>query len=165
MFWRPTIGDRRSRLLAARLVRSADQVVEPQRSRIVAKLPGTVFISHTSRDNEIIGTRPSDGLICGLVWEYFEDPFMHSVTSGAAREYEKIVGLALSSAARVLVVWTANAIKSDYVRAEILLASSMRKTLAAFCLEGAPDFPVRNAEIAKSPAVLRQILDNWRSNA
>lgn len=162
MFWSPTIGDRRSRQLADRLVKSALLVKEPQRTRIVSKLRSTVFLSHTSRDNDIIGSKPTDGLIHSLVCNYFEDPFKHSIASGAASEYEKIVGLALTSAQWVLVVWTSNAVKSDYVRAETLLASSMQKKLAAYCPDGAPKFPVASAEVANSHESLISILDKWR---
>ncbi len=162
MFWRPAIGDRRSRRLAERLVKSATLVKEPQRTRIISKLAGTVFLSHTSRDIDIVGSKPTDELIYSLVCNYFEDPFKHNITSGASSEYEKIVGLALSSAQWVLVVWTSNAVKSDYVRAEVLLASSMQKQLAAYCPDGAPQFPIASADIANSHEALRSILDKWR---
>lgn len=163
MFWRPAVGDRRSRRLSERLLSSAALVEEPQRSRIVAKLDGTVFISHTSRDNAIVGSSPTDGLIYSLVSEYFEGPFKHSITSGAADEYEKIVGLALTSARRVLVVWTANAVLSDYVRAEVLLAVAQNKMLAVYRTESAPKFPAAAAEIAESKEALRSILIRWRN--
>jgi hypothetical protein len=96
------------------------------------------------------------------VSEYFEDPFKHSIASGAADEYEKIVGLALTSARRVLVVWTANAVRSDYVRAEVLLAVAQNKMLAVYRTESAPKFPNAAAEIAESKEALRSILISWR---
>lgn len=162
MFWRPTVGDRRSRRLSERLVKSAELVREPQRSRVIAKLNSTVFISHTSRDSKLIGSTPVDGGIYGQVSEYFADPFKHSIATGAPGEYEKIVGLALKSARWILVVWTRNAILSDYVRAEVLLASEMNKITAAYSGTDAPSFPIKNADVATSRGELQEILAKWK---
>jgi hypothetical protein len=115
----------------------AGEVTEPQRSRILQILPYTLFISHTSLDDAFIkGVEEDDTLprresiwwICG---ETFHDPFYHSLRTGAADSYERIVGLALLASTRVLVVWSQNALRSDYVRAELLIATDDNKKVAA----------------------------------
>lgn len=158
------IGDEPSKRLADRLINAAKTVAEPRRSRISSTLPLTVFVSHTSRDDAIVGTKPGDGNIRGLLCEFFHDPFIHSVRSGGAEVYEKIVGLALIHARRVLVVWTPNAITSDYVRAEILIAISQQKDMAVFQPGPAPIFPHEGARTARTQEQLRRILKVWSPN-
>jgi hypothetical protein len=94
----PSIGDLRSRELAQRLRRSATTVEEPQLSRIKRKYPETVFVSHSSADDALIkGAErfPQPGSIWWIVCDKFPDPFYHSLKTGGADSYERIVGLAL----------------------------------------------------------------------
>jgi hypothetical protein len=163
MFWDPRIGDAKSKQLARRLEVSAAKVSEPQRSRILSRLPGTVFISHTSRDKELIGG-PADPLVFGTVSDFFYDPFLHNIGMGAASEYEKVVGLALQASKRVVVVWSARARQSDYVRAEMFLASRMGKDMLAYIAPGAPRFPLRQADVARNIDELRAGLLRWKAS-
>src|SRR3954466_8562412 len=108
----PRIGDQASTLLAARLKLAASKVQGQQRSTILSTLPHTLFVSHTSRDDAYI-TGAKDGTsfrqpgsILSICWEYFYDPFYHSIKTGGAEGYERIVGLALLAAERVLIVWS-----------------------------------------------------------
>jgi hypothetical protein len=114
--------------LASRLRGSAHEVTEPQRSRILSKMPNTLFVSHTSLDDGFIkglttnSRLPTKGSIWWICTEFFSDPFYHSLRTGGADSYERIVGLALLASTRVLVIWSENAWRSNYVRAELLTA-------------------------------------------
>jgi hypothetical protein len=144
----PTVGDRRSLYLSERLQRAAKEVTEPQCSRIVHMLPQTVFVSHTSADDRFIkGTEveknpPVLGSILWLIGSKFPEPFYHSRKTGAGQEYERTVGLALLSSTRVVIVWSENALRSDYVRAEILIATQGQRKLGVYVMRGAPPFPI-----------------------
>lgn len=162
MLWTRRVGDSRSKKLAERLMRSASEVREPQRSRIIERLHRTVFISHTSRDQHLIGG-PTSGLVLDAVGGVFPDPFLHNIGMGAAAEYEKIVGLALESTQRVLVVWSERALKSDFVRAELFLASLRSKQMIAYIPTRSPPFPVAQATIVRTIAELRVGLAAWKS--
>ena len=116
--------------MAERLRQAAEAVSEPQRSRIIERLPDTVFVSHTSLDDDFIKTH-----ILPVVRETYLDPFFHSRKTGAADAYEKIVGLSLLSSGRILSIWSQNAAKSDYFLAEQHLASSEAKSTVAFCID------------------------------
>ena len=82
-------------------------MVEPQRSRILGRMPGTLFISHTSLDDAFIkgaagGDRsPEAESIWWICSEVFDDPFYHSLRTGGAEAYERIVGLALLASRHV----------------------------------------------------------------
>lgn len=164
MFGKPKIGDLKSKMLAARLQKSAELVPEPQRSRILSRLPDTVFISHTSRDQELIGG-PTDGRVLDVVSSVFPDPFLHNIGMGAAVEYEKVVGLALQASRRVLVVWSQQALQSDYVRAELLLAVDMAKEIMAYVPTTAPILPIGNALVVHDIIALRSGLSAWKAGA
>src|ERR1700732_4152384 len=96
-----TIDDPGTRALALRLRASAAEVTEPQRSRILKKLPYSLFISHTSLDDAVIkasaagSSLPREGSIWWICSDNFPDPFYHSLRTGGADSYERIVGLAL----------------------------------------------------------------------
>jgi hypothetical protein len=132
MLWGRYVGDRKSRRLGERLRNQADFVVDPQRSRITGLLTQTAFVSHTSKDHETIVTDVLP-VIHGV---YRRDPFFHSYRTGGAVAYERIVGLALLSASKVLSIWSANAASSDYFLAEQQLAFQLNKSVIAFCLGG-----------------------------
>ena len=89
----PTLLDPSIRTLASRLRASADRVTEPQRSRILKKMPNTLFISHTSLDDAFIKGQtadsrlPTEGSIYWICGEFFSDPFYHSLRTGAADSY------------------------------------------------------------------------------
>ena len=164
LFWSPRVGDKSSRNLASRLRASAEMVPEPQRSRILSRMPGTVFVSHTSRDKELIGG-PVDGLVLHAVSDYFYDPFLHNIGMGAASEYEKVVGLALQASRRVLAVWSRNAQKSDYVRAELLIASQTAKHIVAYLGPGAPRFPIPAVNCVSSLPDMKVALAAWKNDS
>jgi hypothetical protein len=124
------VGDTRSRFLSERLRRAADAIREPQRSRIIRRLPERVFISHTSSDDRCIRS-----CICPIVEAVYPDPFFHSIKTGAPDAYEKIIGLALLSSHRLLSIWSRNSVNSDYFLAEQHLAISERKSIIVFCID------------------------------
>jgi len=97
--------------------------------------------------------------ICG---EMFYDPFYHSIKTGGAEAYARTVGLALLASRRVLVIWSENALKSDYVRAELLIATESNKELAAYAMPNAPSFPIANVKLVQDHAALRALLSDWR---
>ena len=168
----PSIGDVRSRRLAARLRRSARDVAEPQRSRISELLPRTLFISHSSADDAFIkGPEDKGDLRPGLplpgsIWwiccEVFSDPFYHSRKTGAAERYVRTVGLALLASTHVLVVWSENALRSDFVRAEIILAVESNKKVAVCAIPGAPNFPISGVKVIHDHKALRALLESWQ---
>ena len=161
------INDPATRTLALRLRLSANEVVEPQRSRIMQTLPHTLFISHTSLDDALIkgadggDILPRQESIWGICGETFHDPFYHSLRTGGADSYERIVGLALLASTRVLVVWSENAIGSKYVRAELLIAMEDNKRIAAYVVPGAPAFPVDSVPTIHNHQSLRSFLREW----
>jgi hypothetical protein len=128
-------------------------------------LPKTLFISHTSLDDalikggEVMRQRGSVWWVCS---DAFPDPFYHSQRTGGAQGYEGIVGLALLAATRVLVIWSERAAHSKYVLAETLLATEMKKRLAAYVMPGAPPFPVPEATVLNDLVALRALLTAWR---
>jgi hypothetical protein len=164
----PTIGDKRSRDLAERLQRAATEVKEPRCSRVVHAFAKTVFVSHTSVDDEFIkGTDEKigpavTGSILWLVGIKFPDPFYHSRKTGGAQAYERIVGLALLSSTRVVIVWSENALRSDCVRAEILIATKGQRKLGVYMMPGAPPFPIAGVELVHDSVGLGQMLDSWK---
>lgn len=154
------------RTLASRLRVAAGQVTEPQRSRILNTLPETLFISHTSLDDAFIknsagGVFPREESIWWICGDRFPDPFYHSRRTGAADSYERTVGLALLASTRVLVVWSQNALRSDYVRAELLIASESKKKLAAYIVPDAPVFPLNGVPLIYDLQALRAFLWAW----
>ena len=161
-----TIGDAPSHELATRLRGSANDVTEPQRSRILHQLPRTLFISHSSADDAFIKETqegaPKPGSIWWICGEVFYDPFYHSLKTGAAEDYERIVGLALLASRRVLVVWSENAMRSIYVRAELLIATESDKKVAAYAMRKAPPFPVAKVKVVHDCAALIMLLRAWR---
>ena len=165
----PSIGDTRSRNLARLLRRSASEVTEPQFSRIVQLLSKTVFISHTSADDAFIkGTDkddaiPKPGSIWWIIGDKFPDPFYHSIKTGEAKSYERTVGLALLASKRVLIVWSENALRSDYVRAEIFIATHSNKKVAAYVTPNAPSFPIAGVELVHNRDALGKVLESWKS--
>jgi hypothetical protein len=162
----PRIGDPRSSELALRLRMSAAEVAEPSRTRILETLPQTLFISHTSLDDKFIknssreGKVPEHGSIWWICCDLFPDPFYHSLKTGAADDYERIVGLSLLASVRVLVVWSQRALRSDYVRAEVLITIEEGKNLAVYLAPDAPPFPFKAQQVT-DPHSLRQILQSW----
>jgi hypothetical protein len=90
-------------------------------------------------------------------------PFYHSVRTGGAEGYEKIVGSALLASTRVLVIWSENAWRSSYVRAELLVAIESKKEIAAYIQPGTPIFPVDNITAVHDHQTLRSLLSAWRS--
>jgi hypothetical protein len=164
----PSLGDARSRALAERLKHRAREVTEPQRSRITERLAHTLFISHTSADDAFIkgsdeGTRsPKPGSIWWIARNHFYDPFYHSFITGGAEEYERIVGLALLASRRVLAVWSKNALRSDYVRAEILIATEGAKRVAVYVAPRAPQFPIAGVSLIYDVEALDQLLFSWK---
>jgi hypothetical protein len=162
-----TIDDLAVRILASRLRLSAGKVKEPQRSRILHRLPNTLFISHTSLDDVFIKGASEDNKFTRResIWricrERFYDPFYHSLRTGGADGYERIVGLALLASIRVLVVWSENAARSNYVRAELLIASESNKKIAAYLAPSAPTFPLDSVPLIYDPQSLRSFLSTW----
>jgi len=71
------------------------------------------------------------------------------------------VGLALLAATRVLVVWSENALRSDYVRAELLIATQSKKKIAAYIAPGAPTFPLDDVPLVNDLWSLRSFLNAW----
>jgi hypothetical protein len=163
----PTIDDTAARTLAGRLRLSASEVTEPERSRILETLPNTLFISHTSVDDALIKgveereTFPRPESIWSICGERFHDPFYHSLGTGGANSYERMVGLALLASTRVLVIWTVNALRSDYVRAELLIATQNNKKLAAYVVAGAPNMPLTDIPLIYDQQALRSFLRSW----
>ena len=163
----PTIGDARSRELAEHLRNRSRDVREPQRSRIVHMLQKTLFISHTSVDDAVIkGTDAGSpmakpGSIYWICADRFKDPFYHSLKTGGADAYERIVGLALLASTRVLVMWSENALQSDYVRAEVLVATEDKKRIAAYLLTATQNFPIAGVTLIQDLDGLRNFLDEW----
>jgi hypothetical protein len=145
--------------------------VDPQRSRIASVVPTTVFISHSSADDAYIkgcsdGNRvPEPDSVWWIVGRYFYDPFYHSITTGGADAYVKVVGLALLSARRVLIVWSRNALRSDFVRAEILLATERKKKIAVYVMPDAPEFPIPGVELVRDVTALRDLMKRWKVQA
>jgi MTH538 TIR-like domain (DUF1863) len=164
----PTIGDSPSSELADRLRRAAVRVKEPQLSRIVNTLPQTVFVSHSSMDDAFIkgadetNALPQPGSIWWIIGSKFPDPFYHSRKTGGAHSYERIVGLALTASKRVLIVWSENALRSDYVRAEILIAMEGGKKVAAYLMPNAPSFPIAGVEVIHDCDELGELLKCWK---
>lgn len=155
-----------ARTLATRLRVAAGQVTEPQRSRILNTLPETLFISHTSLDDAFIkGAEgdefPRQGSIWWICGDRFPDSFYHSRRTGAADSYERTVGLALLASTRVLVIWSQNALRSDYVRAELLIARARKKKLAAYIVPSAPVFPLDGVPLIYDLQSLRAFLRAW----
>jgi hypothetical protein len=157
--------------LASRLRTSAAEVTEPQRSRILAMMPNTLFISHTSRDDPFIKGRtserepPSKESIWRICGDYFYDPFYHSLQTGGADAYERIVGLALLSSVHVLIVWSEHAWRSQYVKAELLLATTINANVAAYIQAGTPMFPLDNIPMVYDYQELRSLLSAWLKTA
>jgi hypothetical protein len=162
----PAIGDASSRVLAGRLRHRAREVTEPQRSRLLGLMPNTLFISHTSADDPFIKGENNfigqPGSIWWIIGTHFPDPFYHSCRSGAAESYERLVGCALLASTRVLVVWSPNALRSNYVRAEILIASEDAKRIAAYIAPNAPDFPIAGVTLIYDCDALVHVLDSWK---
>lgn len=154
--------------LALRICYSSREVAEPQRSRILDTLPKTIFISHTSLDDKFImnsddGNRsPKEESIWWVVGEKFRDPFYHSLKTGGAGAYERIVGLSLLVSRRVLIVWSENASKSNYVRAELLIATATAKAIVVYVAPEAPIFPLANVPLIYDLQSLRLFLDSWQ---
>ena len=71
------------------------------------------------------------------------------------------MGLALLASTRVLVVWSQNALRSDYVRAELLIATERNKKIAAYIAPGAPTFPLEGIPVMCDPPSLRSFLRVW----
>jgi hypothetical protein len=84
------------------------------------------------------------------------------VQTGGAESYARIVGLALLASRRVLVVWSQNALRSDYVRAELLIADEDNKKIAAYITPGAPSLPLVNVPQVYDRESLRSFLSTWR---
>jgi hypothetical protein len=164
----PTIGDSRSRELSERLQRAAKEITEPQFSTVVRKLRETVFVFHTSADDGFItgidreAGPPVHGSILWLVGSKFYDPFYHSMKTGGAQAYERIVGLALLSSTRVVIVWSENALRSDFVRAEILIATQGQRKIGVYMMPGAPAFPIAGVQLVHDSDGLGQMLDSWK---
>jgi hypothetical protein len=164
----PTLFDPATHALASRLRASAQEVTEPQRSRILRKMPDTLFISHTSLDDGFIkgltadSRLPAEGSIWWICGEFFSDPFYHSLRTGGADSYERVVGLALLASTRVLVIWSENAWRSNYVRAELLTAIEDGKKIAVYVQSEAPSFPLNNIPMASDHQALRTLLGAWR---
>lgn len=163
----PEIGDSAARRLASHLREGAREVTGPQRSQILETLPKTLFISHTSLDEAFIkgGLPPRGESIWEVCTEAFPDPFYHSRQTGLADDYARIVGLALLTAVRVFVVWSENALRSDCVRAELLIAVEEGKSIAAYMAPGAPAFPVQGVPLIHDLQALRLFLNRWRPAA
>jgi hypothetical protein len=162
-----TIDDPAARALALRLRARAAEVREPQRSRILDTLPTTIFISHTSLDDVFIkgiaagDSFPRRGSIWWICRDYFPDPFYHSLRTGGADSYERIVGLALLASKRVLIIWSKNAWRSDYVQAELLVATESNKKLGVYIQPGTPDFPLNNVPMIYNRKSFRSFLSAW----
>ena len=71
------------------------------------------------------------------------------------------MGLALLASTRVLVVWSRNALLSDYVRAELLIATESGKSLGAYMTPGAPTFPLKGVPVVDDHESLRSLLKAW----
>ncbi len=168
-FINPAIYTPEVRILAQRLRLRAEEVAEPQRSRILRTLPDTVFISHTSADDAVIkgmGQRdglPQRGSIWWLCSEVFHDPFYHSSRTGETEAYERTVGLSLLVSTRVLVIWSDKAFRSNYVKAELLIAMESHKNIAIYVLPGAPNIPLRGVTLIYSIQSLHSFLRTWRA--
>jgi hypothetical protein len=165
----PNVDDQRSRALAERIRQAADELSEAQRYNIISHLQNTVFISHSSADDEFIkGTTAGlelPGSILWLIGEKFPDPFYHSAKTGAAHAYARTVGAALLSSKWVVFIWSANAEQSDYVRAEILMAAEENRNLGVYMLPDAPQFPIPGVEAVHDLQALSDLLDRWRDEA
>ena len=131
------------------------------------RLPNTLFISHTSLDDAFIkgadGQSPfgHPGSICLMCSEHFPDPFYHSLRTGAAEAYECVVGLALLAATRVLAIWSKNAWRSDYVRAELLVAIEANRKIAAYIAPDTPAFPLDGVRTVYNHQALDSLLSTW----
>jgi hypothetical protein len=118
LWGKPSIGDRRSRRVARELMQSVHEIDRPWRSHVEEKYSNGAFISHSSANDAYItgahnGSRIHEpGSIRWIVAEYFPDPFYHSVTTGGASEYVRLVGAALQCCKHILVVWSRNALRS-----------------------------------------------------
>lgn len=159
--------DPAARTLALRLRLGADEVTEPQRSQILQRQPDTLFISHTSLDDAFIkginegDSFPSRDSIWWICHNRFPDPFYHSLQTGSNKSYAGIAGLALLASARVLVIWSPNALRSDYVRAELRIAIESNKKMAAYIVPGAPIFPLKSVPLIYDHQSLRSFLSAW----
>jgi hypothetical protein len=166
----PRIGDVKSRRLADRLRRDSKKVTEPQATTVIRTLRNTVFISHTSLDHkfvvgEIGKKRFSQESIWGTVGEKFCDPFYHSMKTGGAEGYVRMVGLALLSATRVLIVWSENALRSDFVRAEVLIATGGGKQVGVYMMPNAPPFPIACVQVVQDCKQLSEMLESWKNKS
>jgi hypothetical protein len=166
----PSVGDERSRDLAAHLKQAATELTGMQHERVVRKLAGNVFVSHTSADDPLITGVHDRGLpkhrsIWWLIAEIFRDPFYHSRKTGGADEYARIVGLAMLSSKRVLIVWSQNVVQSDFVRAEILIAMEGKRQIGVLMLPDAPKFPFEGVELVFDLESLSQMLKRWKNTA
>ena len=92
------------------------------------------------------------------------EPFYHSCITGGASSYDAIVGLALHVSSRVLIVWSQNALRSAYVRAEILLATAGDKKVAAYLMPKAPKFPLSGVELLRDRDHLADLLELWKKD-
>jgi hypothetical protein len=159
--------------MAAQLRRSARDVTEPQRSRILELYPKTLFISHSSVDDAFIKVIEGEDVgrsgpigRPGSIWWICDEAFVgelfyHSLKTGGAESYVRIVGLALLASTRVLVVWSENALRSDFVRAEILVAIESNKKVAVYAAPEAPTFPIAGVEVIHDCEALRTLMQSW----
>ena len=68
------------------------------------------------------------------------------------------MGLALLESTRVLVVWSQNALRSDYLRAEFPVATERNKKIAAYTVPGAPALPCDDIPVMRDHQSLRSFL-------
>jgi hypothetical protein len=132
--WFRYVGDRKSRNRAKQLRDSAGLIANPRRDGIIGALSHTVFVSHTSKDDDLIRK-----FILPVVSERFFDPFFHSYKTGGQEQYLEIVGLSLLAAPRVLSIWSQEAARSDFFLAEQYLVSVEGKSNIIFCINAGYD--------------------------
>lgn len=88
-------------------------------------------------------------------------PFLSQPSARGADSYEAIVGLALLASTRVLVVWSQNGLRSDEVRAGLLVATECKQKIAAYIVPGAPALPFDGIPVMRDHQSLRSFLLVW----
>lgn len=155
----PKIGDFASRTVAGRLVKAATKVPGSQMHPIYS-----LMISHASAD--LRGGKRSDFL---TIIEETESLFGLTNTcffnAKNTPDHEIMVGFHLLAARYLLVLWSKNALRSDYVRAELHLALSRRKTVAAYIIGDAPTVPRSIEAVLRTPDELRHQLIGWLNSS
>lgn len=88
--------------------------------------------------------------------------FITVLKTGGATSYLRLVGSALASARRVLIAWSQNALRSDFVRAEVIIATGGDNKIGVFLMPDAPPFPISGVERVQDYNALSEMLESWK---